>query len=48
MGSNQEDEVVENFLHNFAIENESSTLPMINIILMLKAMPDLIVEYNVE
>ncbi|CDW78613.1 UNKNOWN [Stylonychia lemnae] len=44
----QEEEIVEEYLKKFVIVSESSTLDHINIVIMLKAIPNQIVDYNLE
>eukprot|EP00347_Sterkiella_histriomuscorum_P022855 403336899 len=43
-----EEEIVEEFLKKFVIVSESSTLDQINILIMMKAIPNEIVDYNLE
>ena len=43
-----EDKLVEDFLNKFVIVSESSTLDHINIVLMLRAIPNQIVDYNLD
>jgi hypothetical protein len=44
----QEEMLVDEFLSKFVIVSESSTLDHINIVIMLKAIPNQIVDYNLE
>lgn len=46
--SKVEEKLVEEFLNKFVIVSESSTLDHISIILMLRALPNQIVDYNLE
>ena len=43
-----EEKLVEEFLNKFVVMSESSILDHVNIILMLKAIPTQIVDYNIE
>ena len=43
-----EERLVESFLNKFVIVSESSTLDHINIVILLKAIPNQIVDYNLE
>lgn len=40
--------LVDEFLSKFVIVSESSTLDHINMVIMLKAIPNQIVDYNLE
>lgn len=46
--NSKEDKIVEEFLNKFVIISESSILDHIDIVLMLKAIPNPIVDYNLE
>ncbi len=47
-GNRLEEKIADDFLNKFVIISESSTLDHINIIIMLKAIPNQIVDYNLE